>query len=134
MISATLRIDPEDSCSVCDSACFCKLLEKPSRKYFSNLKKAENGYYPMKMVDEEYLKVIGNATPQQRAVHQFLTLSLFNSPVLNMVYWDSELDLDDLLYRITYRETPGSKMDVKVREVAAVAYYYVQLHKDQVYI
>ncbi len=134
MISATLRIDPEDSCRVCDSACFCKLLEKPSRKYFSNLKKAEDGYYPMKMVEAEYLKVIGNATHQQRAVHQFLTLSLFNSPVLNMVYWDSELDLDDLLYRMTYSNAPGKNMDVMVREILTVAYYYVQLHKDQVYI
>ena len=132
-ITGTLKLAPEDRCDVCDATCFCGLLEGPSQKYFSQVKKDEDGYYPRDVVSSEYMKVLGNVTPQQRAVHQYLCLSMSNSPVLNMIFWDPEFDLDDYLFRMTYIESPGSKIDTLVREVSAIAHYYVQGHKDQIY-
>jgi hypothetical protein len=50
-----------------------------------------------------------------------------------MIFWDPEFDLDDYLFRMTYIESPGSNIDTLVREVSAIANYYVQGHKDQIY-
>jgi hypothetical protein len=108
--------------------CFFEILKKNQLLYFNNNKLLRDGEIDSSEVEKEFDKLWNKISLKQKALLLFLDSAFYNTPLLNMAFWNNDFDVNYYIKLMCSGTQPDSDDEQFVRSVSTFANYFMKIN------